>query len=339
MTGQEMTNLTDYKEMLETERAAVENYIEKYYSLKVPPPTPPTKQELSFWRLAGIEATLFTIASLGGAAFSAIRTGGFFYILENLLLTKFNISSLIVNGLSFISMILALLTFEGYLLADGFKKGKKLENVEVSKVGLWSAFGVIILAGVFAGTGLVEFPNNIEIAFNVIIAFLTAVASGVIVFAGGKNVGHTVTLVETERQRINRKHMEKWEDWNLSAVSSYNTAKYGNKARQHRVQSTVQNEQQMNDNVQPTVQNRDEHPTQLELSYEFVKEFVQNIVQSSSPSEWRIPTISEIENGAEVSRGTAYNALNKFIAQNSDKLLEMGIVDQDKVDKALEKAS
>jgi len=74
-----------YEEILRTDADNIQRYIDEFYSIKVPPPNSPTKKDLSFWNIVGLEATLYTIAALGGVVVSSVRTGGLFYILEQLL--------------------------------------------------------------------------------------------------------------------------------------------------------------------------------------------------------------------------------------------------------------
>jgi hypothetical protein len=136
-------------EYVEVEANAIEAYIKNIYAKKVNEPLYPSGEELSFWRIAGIEAIMFTIAGFGIAIFSSVRTGGLFYILETLLLTKYNLGSGITTGLSLTSMITSLLAFELYVLADGFTEGRENHSVVRSKIGVMASLGVIVVAGVF----------------------------------------------------------------------------------------------------------------------------------------------------------------------------------------------
>jgi len=175
LVEQEETN--EFEHELQKDAMAQEAYVANVYSRRVPPPLPPTKDELSFWKIAGIEAVIFTLVSFGSVIFSSIRTGGLFYILETLLLKKFDIASGFGYFMGITAMVTALLMFEGLLAGDGFKKGKNNLDIETSDIGVWAALIVIILAGVFAGMGLLTLPEEVENWFYIGLALITAVAT------------------------------------------------------------------------------------------------------------------------------------------------------------------
>ena len=154
----EETSLSVFQEYTD----GAEEYIETVYSLRVPPPTPPTEEELSFWNIVGIKSTLFTLSAFGAVVFSAIRTGGYFYLVEQVLLSHYGISSTVTNILSFLAFVTALLAFEGYALADGFSKGEQLDDTKEFEIGFWSSLITIGLVGIFSGLSIVEIPENIS---------------------------------------------------------------------------------------------------------------------------------------------------------------------------------
>lgn len=214
-------------EYLKLEADAIKQYVSEIYSKRFPEPQKPTKKELSFWRIAGIEATLYTLAGIGITFYSAVRTGGLFFIMETLLLQKFGLPPAIQSAFSLTAMISSLMAFELFVLVDGFSKGKNNPGLKTSKVGLFSSLGTIILAGVFTGLGLVpSFGQLFEMIFYTVIAVLTAVAGGLVALSSGENIGHTFFRVEEERKQIIKEYKEKHSKWNEDAVESYYSSHY-----------------------------------------------------------------------------------------------------------------
>jgi hypothetical protein len=215
------------QELTKIEARAIDSYIEDIYSKKVPEPTSPNKNDLSFWRIAGIEATLFTIAGIAIAIYSAIRTGGLFYIMESLLLREFGLPEALINTFSLSAMITSLGAFELYVLADGFSKGRENKNLKRSEIGLYASLGVIVLAGIFTGLGLVpQLSDTFKVIFYSIIAVTTAISGGLVALYSGQNIGYTVLRVEKAREKMLKMHSENYQKWKEGAVKSYQTSRY-----------------------------------------------------------------------------------------------------------------
>lgn len=219
--------LEDEKELTKIESKAIDSYIENIYTKKVPEPVPPTKEDLSFWKIAGIEATLFTIAGIAIAIYSSIRTGGLFYIMETLLLKEFNMPDSITSVFSIGAMITSLGAFELFVLADGFSKGKENKTLKRSNIGLYSSLGVIVLAGIFTGFGLIpNLAESFKMIFYIVIAVFTAVAGGLVALYSGENIGFTFLRVERTRDKLIKNHSDNYQKWKEGAIKSYQTSRY-----------------------------------------------------------------------------------------------------------------
>jgi hypothetical protein len=182
---------------------------------------------LSFWTIAGLEAIFFTLAGLGVAIYSAIRTGGLFYLMEVLLLKEYNLPDSIVSLFSLSAMVTSLLAFELYVLAHGFSKGRENKDINRSGIGLYLSLGVIVLAGVFTGFALIpELNSTFKLVFYTIIAVATGVAGGLIALYAGENIGFTFFKVETVRKNLTDKHMENYQKWREAAVKAYSSSHY-----------------------------------------------------------------------------------------------------------------
>jgi hypothetical protein len=314
--------MNQYKETLREDAEAIQTYIEELYSVRVPPPLKPSSSDLSFWKLAGIEATLFSISALGAAILSSVRTGGLFYILEEKLLTKFQLSGIVANSLSLIALITSLLAFEGFLIAHGFSKGKSNNAVKISRIGLMAAFAVIMFAGVFSGFGIITLPGNWEQIFDIGLALVTAVSAGLVTYFGGENIGYSVNKVSNDRQCIMDKYQESYNAWIRKAVDSYKSSHYSLNRM-----GGVQNEQEEYIPVQSGVQtavNSVQKQKKSELAYIKVGQFV-NV-------NGRLPSVSETESLGDFSRGLAHSAINAYIYDNEEECIRNGWIDQARKD-------
>lgn len=308
-------NVTEFYGKEEAEQ--LDSYIKTYYSMKVPPPEKPTKETLSFWRLAGFETISFFIPSISFAIFSALRTSGFFLI-EQLALyktyeVKFGFPSILSWILSAIVMVSSVLGFEGYMLARGIKSGRTQNENHVSKTGTVLTFIVIILAGIYTGIGLISIPDNIKIWIDVTMALITGISGGVITFYGGNDIGYTIKSFESAKQKIQDEFQSKYNDWYDSAVQSYITAK-----RQVAKVSGVSNKQQ-------DQQAREEKQDQKKLSkFEIAYNFIVNYYSQYE----NIPTNKIVSDSASVALGTAFSAIQKFVIDNDQSLLNAGKITQ-----------
>ena len=215
-----------YEEELIKDAQALEAYIERVYKIRVPPPPTPKKEELSYWRIAGLESSLFTLSALGAAVGSAVRTGGIFFIIEILLVNKFGLGSLLGNIFGLISMIAALLAFEGFVIAFGLETGKKSGKETVSKIGLIISFLVIFIAGVFSSFSIIALDEFWNTTFDVILAFITGGAFAAVAFFSSENLGFIRNHVSGKRNRILSDHQKDYEAWHQNATNSYLSSAY-----------------------------------------------------------------------------------------------------------------
>jgi len=304
MKTEEQYKLDELAREQEFEREAAELYIRETYSFRVPEPIPPSKEDLSFWKIAGIDATLLAIAAIGAVLFSSIRTGQMFYIIETLLLNEFSLSPLIVQIFSMSAMITSLLAFEGYLAGVGFYKGRHMEDVKISNVGIVLAMLVIIIAGIFSGFGLITLSGELDIIFKTSIAVLTAFAAGLIVYFSGENIGHAFTRVEIERERMLEKHMEEYQNWREHGLKSWNTTKTrSGKKTEQGVQSSVQKGVQV-----------EQHESKTEHAYKEIEHFLNE--------NGKLPSVRELSDSLGVSVGTAHAALKEFKERNAELITE-----------------
>lgn len=320
-------------EFSKKEAKAIDDYIKDIYSKKV---KEPERGDLSFWKIAGIEASIFLLVALGVIVFSSIRTGGLFFILESLLLQKFNINETIKNGFSFVDMVASLMAFELFVAGVGFARGKANTDVKISRLGEYASLTVIVLAGVFSGIGLIKIDSNIETWFYIVIALSTALAGGIVAIASGENIGYTFSKVSSERKRIIDEHREEHQRWLDGAIKAYNTSHYNLASKRSaeffnsikaRAESS-QNERSLN-NSEQTVQNElnvHKSISKLEIVYQSIEQFVQKYN--------RMPTTDELVN-AGASRAYASLAMNQFTVNNADKLIKGGVVNQERVNKAV----
>ena len=314
--------MDQYKETLREDAEAIQTYIEELYSVRVPPPLKPTSSDLSFWKLAGIEATLFSISALGAAILSSVRTGGLFYILEEKLLTKFQLSGMVANSLSLIALITSLLAFEGFLIAHGFSKGKENNAVKISRIGLMAAFAVIMFAGVFSGFGIITLPGNWEQIFDIGLALVTAVSAGLVTYYGGENIGYSVNKVSNDRQCIMDKYQESYNAWIRKAVDSYKSSHYS--LNKMGVQSPAPFERIDHEGVQFPVQSRQKMKKSEQAKLE-VEQFEKN--NERLPSVTELMNFSQVEGG--ISRGLASYAINDYIYENGEDCIQKRYVSQD----------
>jgi len=313
------TNVTEFYGREEAEQ--LDNYIKTYYATKVPPPEKPTKEDLSFWKLAGFETISFFIPSISFATFSALRTSGFFLI-EQLALyaiyeQKFGFPNWLSWLLSVIVMVASILGFEGYMLATGIKSGRNQTENYVSRTGTNLTFAVIILAGIYTGIGLITIPDSIKTWIDVIMALITGISGGVITFYGGNDIGYAIKSYEEAKNKIVNEFQSKYNDWYESAVQSYITAK-----RQVAKVSGVLSKSQQEST-------KDEKQDQKKLSkFELAYLFVQDYYNKTKS----IPTNQIVSTGADLALGTAYSAIQAFVVNNAEELLSSKVITEKELD-------
>jgi hypothetical protein len=227
---QEESVLEEVAGMYAEESKAMLVYIRDSYSEKVKPPKPPEDKDLTFFALAGFETISFSVPAFAMALFSAVRTGQFFYVLELLMLSQYNlITGYLANSLAFAVMVLSLFGFEGYILARGIKNGRKKvvlagDNVEVESNGLATAlsFLVILSIAIFSGTELIDDLSSVFIRnMNIYMVFITGLASTVLVFFGGDDIGIASESYTVKKRRLLSKHSKDYQEWWEGAVRSW----------------------------------------------------------------------------------------------------------------------
>jgi len=316
MSEQEFRDYNEYEQ--DAQRA--EKYIKNVYAAKVPAPKVPN---VGFASLVGWKTFFFAMAALGALVFSAIRTGGYFFVVEQILLSNYNIEGLAKTVLSTAAFVSALFAFEGYAVAEGFSKGSEMKDTgEGNSWGFWASFLTIAVVGIFSGMEIVELEIGIKNVLNIATALFSSVSAALIAFFGGKNLGFAYSEFQRRKTSELEQHQERYDAWHQKAYASYTSTIGGFNKRVQNEQQNVQNQP----DVQNTVQSREEKLSKPERSFNWVEGFVQ--------SNERIPTVTEVSDATEVSRGTASYAINDFICANANALLADRLVDEERANQA-----
>jgi len=284
----------------EFERDAVEIFLRETYSHKVPQPIAPTPQEMGFAKIAGLDVTMLAVSAIGAILFSALRTGQLFFIIETALFGETN--PFLANAFGFLSMILALFCFEGFVFATSFYKGRHLKNVRISNVGIFLSMLVIVIAGIFSGLPLITLPENILIIFNTVVAVLTAFSAAFIVYFSSENIGFAVSNVDRIREEKKENHLKAYQHWRDAGVKSYNSSKTFNvrKAGVTKNPSTIPSQ------VLTAIEPKE---NKSELTYRTIEQY--------HKTNGKLPTVRELNELAGVSVGTAQNALREYRERNN----------------------
>lgn len=216
----------DFDSIISEDADAIEAFLKNFYSKSVPPPSQPTKKELSFWEIAGLQSSMFSLAAVGGIVLSAIRTGGIFYIIELALVDKFNLG-IVGKVLAFISMFAALGAFELFVLAYGIDKGMKSNKLKVSGWGIATAMLTIIFASVFSSFSIVDdVPKDVSLWMDIIMSLVSGFASALVVYFSSENLGFVVSSVTVVRNDKLKKHGDAFAVWRKNGVDQYLESAY-----------------------------------------------------------------------------------------------------------------
>jgi hypothetical protein len=229
---------------MEKDRNAFESYIENIYSQQVPSPLKPEKKDLSFWKIAGLEASLLVLAAVGGAGLSSLRTGTLFYLVELALLSKFSFDPILSNTFGFASMVLSLFAFECYLLGHALKSGRDSQKMNTSKWGLFMSFATIIGAGLFASFNIIPNINQsspITLWVYILISLISGVGSGVVAFYSASDVGHILNQVDYKKNQKLSDHQDAYARWLKGAYDAYNSSKYNFRNKRNFFGNTFEN--------------------------------------------------------------------------------------------------
>jgi len=222
-------NIQQYARYVREEAERVEDYITSIYSVKVPPPKPPTTEDLSFIRISGFEAISFLIPSVSLALFSAIRTSGFFFIEQFTLFKQYeklyNFPTILTWIFSFIVMFASILGFEGMMLARGIKAGRRQDENHVSWAGTWLTAGIIVLAAIYAGIGLLTISPNVKMYIDLFMILATGISGGIITFYGGNDIGFAYKQFEVKKSDLEKSFSDKYQAWREAGVKSYSTSR------------------------------------------------------------------------------------------------------------------
>lgn len=165
---------------------------------------PRPESETTFWKIMGLDASLFLISAIAGAIYAAIRTTGVFAGAERKLLLEFEFDGNLVNTIVFVAAVCLLLTVEGYLGAYGFKRGRQSGKTldsraeDFMKIITNPAIGVILtlaisgLAGTVSGSPLMpkdEFWTDVFNKLTALLVFISGPGISYLVFLCTENVG------------------------------------------------------------------------------------------------------------------------------------------------------
>jgi len=309
MTNQNITT-EQYQEYLQQESDKIKAYEDWYSEHKVPKPLPPTDDEMSFFNIAGLEASIFVASGLGAAILSAIRTGGLFFLMEVLLIEKYKLNPFLGFGLGAIAALASLLTFEGSLVAVGLIKGRESGKIKVSMLVVILSLTTVILASIFSSFSVVDIDKNVSLWMNIILAVITGLASPTATYLLFENVGFVRNFVTSEREKMISTFKEKLEEWDQGMLSSYNASR-----------KTIVN--RVGDNYVPQSQGQEQKkeesqkkPSKFEIAYNFIVDYYSQYEN--------IPTNKIVSDSASVSLGTAFSAIQKFVIDNAQMLLNAG---------------
>ena len=317
-----------FEEVLEQDSQAIEAFLEKIYSKSVPPPQTPTKNDLNFWKIAGLESSLFVLSAIGAAILSAVRTGGLFFVIEVKLIEKFLLPASLGNIFGFASMGAALLAFEGFILAFGLNAGKQSNRMKVSGIGLGISLITIAAAGLFSSFSIVAIDSSTELTMDIALALITGVASALVAFYSSENLGFIFNHVITRRNQILEEHQQAFRKWRDQGVNSYIRSHYNfrNKRSQQVYGDRFQyfgNEVKKETHPSP-IQNFEHKRKQNDI----IKEWIGKHIQEKG--KW--PTQAEVQNAVGGSPTNAYYGMLSFVYENEDYLRENFIVDETKME-------
>lgn len=313
MTNQNITT-EQYQEYLQQESDKIKAYEDWYSEHKVPKPLPPTDDEMSFFNIAGLEASIFVASGLGAAILSAIRTGGLFFLMEVLLIEKYKLNPFLGFGLGAIAALASLLTFEGSLVAVGLIKGRESGKIKVSMLVVILSLTTVILASIFSSFSVVDIDKSVSLWMNIILAVITGLASPTATYLLFENVGFVRNFVTSEREKMISTFKEKLEEWDQGMLSSYNASR-----------KTIVN--RVGDNYVPQSQGQEQKkeesqkkPSKFEIAYNFIVDYYSQYEN--------IPTNKIVSDSASVALGTAFSAIQKFVIDNAQTLLNAGKITQ-----------
>lgn len=336
------------------EAEKLRKYIDGYYSEKVPPPQKPTKDDLSFWKLAGFEAISFAIPAMAMAVFSAIRTGGFFFILEKKLLSHYELPEGLIWLFSIIVMLTALLGFEGYALSRGIKRGREQMEIIESKAGTIFTFIIITMVGVFTGLELIEnMSDGIRLIIDIVMAIITGLGGGIITFFGGNDIGVAIRKFDIERIKLHKNFQDQYNEWRESAVSSYISSKSKLAKASNQEKSKLHESNRVVEQEKPITKERDWRKASVTFSrddYLFLanmnRQEMENVAREhgfdvKTSENWkknaqRWLMINYIENNKAFPQPETISLFGmnakdaaRFIISNREKLLNSGFISQE----------
>lgn len=312
-----------YTEETRKDAEAIESYLQNVYSLQVPPPQKPTPRDLSFWDIAGLESSIFVSSALGAAILSAIRTSGLFFLLEMLLMQKYNIDPLIGGGLGFIAAIASLLAFEGFLLGYGVVKGKRSGKMEVSTAGMIISFVTVVAAGIFSSLSIVTINETLEIVINTIMAVITGGAAAAVAFFASENFGYIQNSVAAKRNEKLFAHQEAINEWREKGVATYKRSHYN-----------IRSSKSIYGN-HPLKQNQDSKevasisPSSKKRPGEQVRDYIVEVINSEN----RLPSQKEIQAALGINASTSYYSFIEFVVANQVNIFKRGYMSAEEIEK------
>lgn len=311
-----------YNEETQKDAEAIESYLKNVYSKQVPKPQKPTPQELSFWSIAGLESSIFVSSALGAAVLSAIRTGGLFYLLEVLLMKKFNIEPFIGGGLGFVAAISSLLAFEGFLLGYGLVKGKRSGKLEVSTTGMIISFVTVVAAGIFSSLSIVTLNETANMIINGVMAVITGGAAAAVAFFASENFGYIQNSVAAKRNDMLFAHQEADDKWREAGVRAYKKSHYN-----IRSSKSIYGQTKVNQGVEEPKQNAPA-PSKKRPG-EQVRDYIVSIINA----EDRLPSQKEIQDALGVNASTSYYSFIEFVVANQVNIFKRGYMGAEEIEK------
>lgn len=313
-----------FDEILVQDRQAFNSFLNNIYGASVPPPEKPTKKDLSFFAMAGLDLILFFFSAIGAALLSAIRTGALFFLIEYLLVQDFNVGQPIAVAFGIIAMIGSLFGFEGNLLAIGLRKGRESGKLTVSGWSIFVSFATIIAAGIFSSFSIVNLSgSNAQEIMKVVMALITGAASGVVAYFSSENFGFILNSVSTRRNELLHNHQLAFKEWLDGANEAYKKSSYNirsKRASQIYGNGLLQSNFTSEAGTSNLLQNTGNLEPKLKSS-----EIAGNFIEAFLNKNGRLPTQTEIVDGANVGSTSAYYYMCEYMDKNADKLIQYGI--------------
>ena len=163
------------------------------YALTVPRPS---KGDFVWWKKNSFEVIALIFSAIGSIVLSALRVGTILFLAEISLSSNYAAATeasawfgVIGTGAPTIAFLSGMFTFEGYLFAHGYRKGKERKDVQISNWGLVIAFIATMSAGLLSSFGLdTGDASALEKIIQWLVIISTGIGAPIIAYFGAFNI-------------------------------------------------------------------------------------------------------------------------------------------------------